>query len=271
LNLVHRQVKHFPKWTDMEEKIVERYGHLSPEVIRHKLKKEGYERTATAIRDRIYLLRLREDSPYYSQERLARNLGVTASLVGRWAKERLLRGQNVQTGNPADTWRVHRKEVRRFIQRNPNAFDLCKVEQMWFLDIVFEGKIAETAEAVLHKKKGRRPNPSPVEQMEMFTYHEAGYAVMAHLQHERVKPMTVGKADNSSKRMVPRPEDRWQHPAETRIQVEKQILSIFAGQIAQNLFTGKRSGRGADYPHAKALAARVAPEERERKAYLSNL
>jgi hypothetical protein len=268
LNLIRRVVKCHPKWTDQEEKIVERYAHLSPDTIHHKLKKEGYERTATAIRDRIYLLRLREDSDYYSQERLSKHLGVTSSLVGRWAKDRLLRGQNVQTGNPADTWRVHRKEVRRFIQRNPNAIDLCKVEQMWFLDIVFEGEIAETAEAVLRKKKSRKPKPSPVEQLEMFTYREAGHAVMAHIQHGRIKPIAVGKHGGKSKRITPHPEGDWHSPAESRVQIERQILVIFAGQIAQNLFTGRRSGKGADYPQAKTLAAHVAPEEKERKAYL---
>lgn len=200
---------------------------------------------------------------------MAKHPGVTSSLVGRWAKDRLLRGQNLQTGNPTDTWRVHRKEIRRFIQRNPRAVDLCKVEQFWFLDIVFEGEIAETAEAILRKKKSKRPKPSSAEQLEMFTHHEAGYVVMAHLQHARVRPMAVGKTDSSSKRMIPSPEDRWQHPAESRDQIEKRILSIFAEQIAQNLFTGKRSGRGVDYPHAKALAARVTPEEKERKAYLN--
>jgi hypothetical protein len=268
LNLTRRIVKSYPKWTDQEEKIVERFAHLSPTVIHKKLKREGYERTPTAIRDRIYLLRLREDSDYYSQERLAKHLGVTSSLGSRWAKERLLRGQNLQTGNPTDTWRVHRKEIRRFIQRNPNAIDLCKVEQMWFLDIVFEGEIAETAEAVLRKKKGRRPKPSPAEQLEMFTYHEAGHAVMAHIQHARVKPLAVGKRDDSSKKLAAHPENDWHRSAETRTQVERQILILFAGQIAQNIFTG-RHGRGAESAQAKMLASRVASEKRERKAYLN--
>jgi hypothetical protein len=270
LNLIHRQLKRHPKWTDKEEQIVERYAHLSPSVIHQKLLKEGFERTVTAIRDRIYILQFRQDSPYYSQERLAKHLGVTATLIGRWAREGTLRGQNMQTDNPSDPWRVHRNEVRRFIQRNPRAIDLCKVDQYWFLDIVFEGKIAETAEAVLRKtaKKSKRSPPSPSEQLEMFTYHEAGHAVMAHLQHGGIKPITVGTPHGAAKRLMAHPQSDWSKPSERRAQIEREILVLFAGQIAQNLFTGRRSGRGADYPQAKTLAAHVAPEEKERKAYL---
>lgn len=254
----------------MEERIVERYSHLSPSVIHQKLRKEGYERTVTAVRDRIHILQLRQDSPYYSQERLSKHLGVTASLVGRWAREGLLKGQNMQTDNPSDPWRVHRNEVRRFIGRNPNAIELCKVDQLWFLDIVFEGKIAETAEAVLRKtaKKNKRSAPSPDEQLEMFTYHEAGHAVMAHIQHGRIKPIAVGKRDGASKRVAAHPETEWEQAGESRPQVERQILILFAGQIAQNLFTGRRGGIGAVFSQAKILASHIASEETERKAYL---
>lgn len=105
-----------------------------------KLMEEGFKRSVPAIRDRINLLQFRHDSPYYSQERLARHLGVTPSLAGRWAKDGLIRGQNMQTENPADPWRVHEKEVRRFIQRHPNAIDLCKVDHLWLLSIPFRGE-----------------------------------------------------------------------------------------------------------------------------------
>jgi hypothetical protein len=141
---------------------------------------------------------------------------------------------------------------------------------MWFLDIVFEGKIAETTEAVLRKKakKSKKSRPSLGEQLEMFTYHEAGHAVMAHLQHGRIKPITVGKSSGKAKRVSAHSESEWLQLGESRTQIERQILILFAGQIAQNLFTGRRSGRGPDYPQAKTLAAHVAPEEKERKAYI---
>lgn len=64
------------------------------------------------------------------------------------------------------------------------------------------------------------------------------------------------------------PQGEWSKPSDRRSQIKQQILILFAGQIAQNLFTGRRSGRGADYPQAKTLAAHVTPEEKERKAYL---
>lgn len=269
LNLIHRQLKRHPKWTDKEESIVERHAHLSPTVIHKKLENEGYERTVAAIRDRIYILRLRQDSPYYSRERLAKHLGVTATLVGRWAREGLLRGQNMQTDNPADPWRVHRKEIRRFIQRNPNAVDLCKVDQFWFLDIVFEGKIAETTESILRKTAKKKRPPSAAEQLEMFTYHDAGHAVMAYLQGRRVKSVAVGKRDGATKRIAAHPESDWFRSSDRRSEVERQILILFAGQAAQNLLTGRRGSMDSDYVQAKILASHVVSEEKERKAYLN--
>jgi hypothetical protein len=102
----------------------------------------------------------------------------------------------------------------------------------------------------------------------MFTYHEAGHAVMAHLQHGRVLPLTVRKPGGKAKRAAAHPQSEWAHSGESRAQIERQILILFAGQIAQNRFTGRRGGRGANYPQAKELASHVASEERERKAYL---
>lgn len=102
----------------------------------------------------------------------------------------------------------------------------------------------------------------------MFTYHEASHAVMAHLQHGRIKPIAVGKSGGKSKRLTAHPQGEWSKPSDRRSQIEREILILFAGQLAQNLFTGRHSGRGADYPQAKTLAAHVAPEEKERKAYL---
>lgn len=103
----------------------------------------------------------------------------------------------------------------------------------------------------------------------MFTYHEAGHAVMAHLQHRRIKPLTVGKINGASKRLTAHLQGEWSHSSDRRDQIEREILTLFGGQIAQNLFTGRRGGRGADYHQAKVLAILVASEEKERTAYLN--
>jgi hypothetical protein len=45
LNLTRRQVRRHSKWSEEEQRILERNAHLSCEVIRKRLAKEGYERT----------------------------------------------------------------------------------------------------------------------------------------------------------------------------------------------------------------------------------
>jgi hypothetical protein len=78
LNLTQRQVKPYPKWTETEERIVERHAHLSPTVIHQKLKNDGYERTVVAIRDRISLLRFRQRA----RTRLPHGSSIATMMVG---------------------------------------------------------------------------------------------------------------------------------------------------------------------------------------------
>ena len=60
----------------------------------------------------------------------------------------------------------------------------------------------------------------------------------------------------------------WSQPNASSTQVDRQVLVIFAGQVAQELFVGGRSCRGEDFPQAKTLASNVAHEETELNAYL---
>ncbi len=40
-----------------------------------------------------------------------------------------------------DVYLIHESAVRRFIIENPMGFDLRKVDQLWFLDLITNGKI----------------------------------------------------------------------------------------------------------------------------------
>ena len=269
LNLTLRQVKRHSKWSEEEQRILERNAHLSCEAIQKRLVNEGYERTVSAIRDRITLHNLRQGTPYFRQEQLAQYLGVSAQKVRRWMQEGLIRFQRMQTNSPADPLLVHRNEVRRFIQRNPMAIDLRRVDQLWFLDTVFDGKIGDTVETVLRKTATSKKNSrSQGEILEMAAYHESGHAVMAHVQGRRIKPVSVGKRAKASRRVSAHPMSDWSQPNASGTQVERQVLVIFAGQVAQELLAGGQSCRGEDYPQAKTLASNVAHEEAELNAYL---
>lgn len=269
LNLPLRQVKRHSKWSEEEQRILERNAHLSCEAIQKRLVNEGYKRTISAIRDRITLHNLRQGTPYFRQEELVQYLGVSAQKVRRWMQEGLIRCQRMQTNSPTDPRLVHRNEVRRFVQRNPMAIDLRRVDQLWFLDIVFDGKIGDTVETVLRKTATSKKNSrSQGEILEMAAYHESGHAVMAHVQGRRVKPVSVGKRANTSRRVSAHPMSEWSQPNTSSAQVERQVLVIFAGQVAQELLAGGRSCRGEDFPQAKTIASNVAHEETELNAYL---
>ncbi|HEY0004936.1 MAG TPA: hypothetical protein VGB17_09010 [Pyrinomonadaceae bacterium] len=149
------------------------------------------------------------------------------------------------------------------------AVDLRRVDQLWFLDIVFDGKIGDTVETVLRKTATpKKTSRTQGEILEMAAHHESGHAVMAHIQCCRIKPVSVGKNAKTSRRVRAHPLSDWFQPDAPSKQVERQILVIFAGQVAQELFTGGRNGRGEDFPQAKMLAGNVAHEEMELNAYL---
>jgi hypothetical protein len=149
------------------------------------------------------------------------------------------------------------------------AIDLRRVDQLWFLDIVFNGRIGDTVETVLRKTATSKKNSRSLgEIIEIAACHESGHAVMAHVQGRRVKPISVGKRTKTSRRVSAHPKSDWSQPNGSSTQVERQILIIFAEQAAQELLAGGRCCRGEDFPQARTLASNVAHEETELNAYL---
>lgn len=265
MNVMRYQVKRYVKWSEEEQRILERNAHLSCQAIQRRLKKAGYERSVTAIRDRIALNNLRQDTPYFCQKQLAEFLGVSAQTVRRWMQEGLVKSQRKQTEHPADPRLIHRNEVLRFIKRYPGSIDLSKVDQLWFLDVIFEGRIGDNAEAILREKASRYLSTN----LEIAAYHEAGHAVMAYIQGVNIKSLTIGRRADSPKRIIAHPlNNYWFQFASTRSEIEQQILILAAGQIAQYVLTGVHGYRGKDFPYARQLASHLIKDETELNVYL---
>lgn len=264
-SVMRYQVRRYAKWSEEEQRILERNAHLSCQAIQRRLKKAGHERSVGAIRDRIALNSLRQDTPYFCQKQLAEFLGVSAQTVRRWMEEGLIKSQRKQTEHPADPRLVHRNEILRFIKRYPRVVSFSKVDQLWFLDVIFEGRIGDNAETILREKTSRYLSTN----LEIAAYHEAGHAVMAYIQGVDIKSLTVGRHTRSPKRVIAHPSNNnWFQFASTRSEIEQQILILVAGQIAQYLLTGVHGNRGKDFPYARRLASHLINEETELNAYL---
>ena len=84
----------------------------------------------------------------YSARQVADGLGVSDKDVRRWiARGWLAASRHEQHGGPHLTYEIHPEALQRFIQQHPSAFRIGRVDQLWFLDLVFNGEIGEKVEA----------------------------------------------------------------------------------------------------------------------------
>lgn len=139
------RVKDLP-WCEAEIAILERFAWMSPERIRLKLKAAGYTRSATAIDIKLDRAAARQNTPYLTANALALLFGIDRHCVARWIKLGYItarrRGTDRHEGNGGDMYQIHENDVRAFVFARPLEFDIRKVDQLWFLDLVTNGKIA---------------------------------------------------------------------------------------------------------------------------------
>lgn len=139
------RVKEAP-WSEDELVILRRYAWMSPQRLRLKLKAAGFNRTATAIDVKLDRTYARRNTPYLTANGLSVLFGVDNHCVTRWIKLGYLpsrkRGTDRREANGGDMYMIHEDEVYKFILARPLEFDIRKVDQLWFLDLVTQGKIA---------------------------------------------------------------------------------------------------------------------------------
>lgn len=133
-------------WCERELNILQRFAWMCPSRIQMKLKAAGFHRTQTAIDIKLDRTYARRNTPFFTATSLAGLFGVDGHVVTRWIKLGYLaasrRGTDRHEGNGGDMFQIHEKEVYKFVLARPTEIDIRKVDQMWFLDLVTEGKIA---------------------------------------------------------------------------------------------------------------------------------
>lgn len=134
------------RWSDKEFAILERNAWMSPNRIRLKLKAAGFARTATAIDIMLDRRMARHSTPFLTGRGVALLFGVDSHCVTRWINLGYLkaarRGTERHEANGGDMYQIHENDVRTFVFTRPLEFDIRKVDQLWFLDLVTDGKIA---------------------------------------------------------------------------------------------------------------------------------
>jgi hypothetical protein len=132
-------------WTPAEEDLLERFGHLAPSGIQRQLARAGYPRSIAAIQLKRTRSRIVRNLDGYSACGLAEAFGVDVHRVLAWIRRGLLKAQRRGTDRTAaqggDIWWIDRREVKRLILRAPEEIDLARVEKIWFLDLLTNGKL----------------------------------------------------------------------------------------------------------------------------------
>jgi len=155
-----------PVWSRAELKLLEKYAHLSPVIIQKHFVAAGFKRTVTSIR----LMRKRRNShkgaPYYSTNAVATLLGVDGHHFDRnWLlkfPDELtfeMKGTAKRGGQHADTKLFHVATLREFFWNHPEEIDLAKVDKVWFLWLITNGKVKMVApsDRLSVRSEGYRP------------------------------------------------------------------------------------------------------------------
>jgi ribosomal protein L37E len=124
-------------WKAAEIEILEEWAHCDAKVIRQKLARAEFDRTLTAICIQIKRRKLdRTDPDKWTAPDLAGLLGVNPATIADWINRRGLAATK-RTHGPHGVWVLHRRDVRAWIRANPRFVDLRRVDQPWFMDLVF--------------------------------------------------------------------------------------------------------------------------------------
>lgn len=140
-----------PKWTELEYEIIATHAHLCVERISKILKQQGFTRSPTAIAGKLNRMDLqrretRRFAGTYSAAHTARLFGVDQHTVARWIRMGKLKAKPLGTKRTedqnGDEWAIEASDIRAFAVDHPSAFDLRRVDQIWFLTEIVGRKAA---------------------------------------------------------------------------------------------------------------------------------
>ena len=124
-----------PRWTPDDEAYLQaNLRRLSVGGLARKL-----GRSPTAIALKAKRLGLRKRNGGYTLRSLALGFGVEQHAVARWVREGMLTARRRNSGRERDMYLISDRAVREFVRRHPLSFDVRRVDQLWFIDLLTNG------------------------------------------------------------------------------------------------------------------------------------
>lgn len=143
---VTRPEAHKRPWTPEEEAFLWTHaGHRHARWIARKLGR-SLASVAMAMKRRQLRQAVREN---YTLRELELCFGVDHRVIERWVREGKLEVEKRGYLTDRDAWAVTDAALLRFIAEHPMAFELRRVEQVWFMDLILSGGIIKKALAQL--------------------------------------------------------------------------------------------------------------------------
>ncbi|TXG99988.1 MAG: DNA-binding protein [Nevskiaceae bacterium] len=119
-------------WSSQELAIVEDLAELGEAAVLRELRQRGFERSPAAVSNMVeeFLWR-QERSDAWSARALADLMGVDPHVVLRWIERGGLKARQV-----GGQWEITRKALKAWIVDHPQAVNIKKVNQIWFIDML---------------------------------------------------------------------------------------------------------------------------------------
>jgi len=133
-----------PDWSDRELFILQRNAHLTPAMIRRKLKKYGYHRTEVGIVLKRKRMRFLKNLNGHSASSVAQCFGVDIHTISGYIKNGWLKARKRGTDRTAaqggDSWYIKEKDIREFIIDSVAVIDFRKIDKYWLVDLLAGGE-----------------------------------------------------------------------------------------------------------------------------------
>jgi len=130
-----------PRWTaEQDSFLLENAGVRTPKWI---AKRVGRTLTAVVVRlTRLHISRRVREG--LTARDVALCFGIDVHAVTRWIDQGKLAAKRRGTDRARDPYVVSLQAIRQFVRCYPMLFRLDKVDQLWFMDLVFSGKIGKS-------------------------------------------------------------------------------------------------------------------------------
>jgi hypothetical protein len=128
------------RWTsDQDAFLLEHAGVRTPKWIAKRI---GRTLTAVLVRlKRLHISRRVHDG--LTCHDVALCFGIDGHAVAHWIEQGKLTAKRRGTDRENDPYVIQPQAIRQFVRRYPSGFRLDKVDQLWFMDLVFNGQIGD--------------------------------------------------------------------------------------------------------------------------------